>query len=191
MSDIAMFNCFFTLLAQEKSQRERRKDRQKCGTMEKLFIIKPVCCFKLMTISNLMSTFETDGTFAFITVHKQWLHDKQSMCNYELWTMWTISRESHFYGTLCWWKMLILNSFKWYQSTGDSIRFIFWSLWTKWHHYGVIRGDSKFWTPLLNWIFLCQKSLCKMWYFIHKMDNSSLHDSTNTGGTAKFFSSCC
>ena len=71
MSDIAMFNCFFTLLAQEKSQRERRKDRQKCGTMEKLFIIKPVCCFKLMTISNLMSTFETDGTFAFITVHKQ------------------------------------------------------------------------------------------------------------------------
>ena len=183
--------CFFTLLAREKSQRERRKDRQKCGTMEKLFIIKPVFCFKLMTISNLMSTFETDGPFAFITVHKRWLHDKQSMCNYELWTMWTISRESHFYRTLCWWKMLKLNSFKWYQSRGDLIRFIFWSLWTKWHHYGVIRADSKLWTPLLNWILLCQKSLCKMWHFIHKMDNFSLNDSTNTGGTAQFFSSCC
>ena len=45
-----------------------------------------------------------------------------------------ISQENHFYGTLCWWKMLKIKlSFKWYQSRGDLIRFTFWSLSTKWY----------------------------------------------------------
>ena len=101
-------------------------------------------------------------------------------------------RENHSYGTLCWWKMLKTKlSFKWYQSRSDLMRFLFWSLWTKWHHCDIIREESKFWTPLLNWIYLCQKGLFKIWHLIHKMSNFPLDSSTNAGSTAKFFSSCC
>ena len=51
------------------------KGRQKFVFMEKLFL-KPVYCLKLT------------GPFAFIPVHKLSLHDKLSMYNYELWTMY-------------------------------------------------------------------------------------------------------
>ena len=49
MTDIA--KSFFYYL-QEGSLTGKRKGKQKSGTMEKLFIIKPVYCFKLMTLSN-------------------------------------------------------------------------------------------------------------------------------------------
>ena len=83
MTDIAMFDCFFYCL-HERSLIRKRKGRQKCGTAEKLFIIKSVYCFKLMTVSNWLSTFETDGPFCFYTRHKLWFHNKLSMYDYEL-----------------------------------------------------------------------------------------------------------
>ena len=36
-----------------------------------------------------------------------------------------------------------------------------------------------------------QKGMCKIWHFIHKMNNFSLNNSTNTWRTTKFFSSYC
>ena len=52
MSDLAMFDCFCDIICTREVPYEKNKRRQKCGIVEKLFIIKLVYCFKLMTVSN-------------------------------------------------------------------------------------------------------------------------------------------
>ena len=59
MTDIAIIYRFFILFARVKSHRKNNIARQKNGTREKLFIVKLVYCFKLMTVSNWLRTFET------------------------------------------------------------------------------------------------------------------------------------
>ena len=43
---------FFDIICTKKISMEKSQDRQKCGFMEKLFLIKLVHCFKLMAVSN-------------------------------------------------------------------------------------------------------------------------------------------
>ena len=57
------FLLFFDIISKREVYGTNTKYRHKCGTVEKLFIIKPVCCFKLITVSNVLNTFETDGSF--------------------------------------------------------------------------------------------------------------------------------
>ena len=53
MNVVAMCDCFFDFIStREVSWKLKSKGRLKCGTMEKLFIIKPMYCFKLMFASD-------------------------------------------------------------------------------------------------------------------------------------------
>ena len=66
MTDIGMLDYFLILFARERSHRKKQR-QAKCGSIEKNFLIKLVHCFKLMTVSNRLSTFETDRPFCFYT----------------------------------------------------------------------------------------------------------------------------
>ena len=82
-------------------------------------------------------------------------------------------------------KCLKLNSFEWYQSRGDLMRFTFWSLLTKWHHYDVITGVKILGTTSKLNLLLLKKGLCKGWHLFYKINSFSLNGSTNTGRTGK------
>ena len=78
----------FDIICTRKVSMEKSKGRQKCDFMEKLFLIKLVYRFKLMTVSNCATVLKLIGPFAFMPVHKFSLHDKLSMYNCQLWTMY-------------------------------------------------------------------------------------------------------
>ena len=66
MTDLEMFDCFLYLDKRTPIGKKQRLGKNG-GTIEKLFIVKLVFCFKLVTVSNSLSTFETDGPFCFFT----------------------------------------------------------------------------------------------------------------------------
>ena len=85
MTDMAIIYRFLILFARVKSHRKNDIGRQKYDTREKLFIVKLVYCFKLMTVSNWLRTFET---LLLLCPYILWLRYKLSVYSYELWTMY-------------------------------------------------------------------------------------------------------
>ena len=75
----------FDIISARKVSMEKRKGRQKCGFMEKLFLIKLVYCFNWWLSATDSTLLKLTGPFAFIPVHKLSLHDKLCITiNYEL-----------------------------------------------------------------------------------------------------------
>ena len=46
MADTAMFDFFIITICTREVPKEKSKGKQKCVTMEKIFVINPVYCFK-------------------------------------------------------------------------------------------------------------------------------------------------
>ena len=67
---------------------EKITGRQKCGTMEKLLLQSRCIVLNWWLPASNLAYLKLMGPFAFIPTHKLWLHDKLSMYNYELWTMY-------------------------------------------------------------------------------------------------------
>ena len=63
----AMFDWVFFIICMREAPWENSKGKQKCRTVEKLFIIRSVYCFKLMTVRNLLHSFQTDESSCFYT----------------------------------------------------------------------------------------------------------------------------